>query len=91
MRRLHRVTAAIGLLAFASLPLVAAMPADDAPSPLPVALAQPVVGIADGVAMAPIPGTTPDDPWLSESGLLVLVGTGLIGLASVVRRTSKAM
>ena len=81
MRGLRRLATTIGFLALALLPVAAAVsPDQSAPTAIPVAIAQPVT--------LPLL-TTPGHGVLSDSGLLVLVGSGLIGLASVVRRTTK--
>lgn len=67
----------------ALLPLAAAVSAEPAaaPSPVPVAITQPLA------AMGPLAsGRT---PLLPESGLLMLIGSGLMGLAAIVRRTTR--
>jgi hypothetical protein len=82
MRAMRRAGLTAGLLMTAMLPLAAAVSAQPAaPTPVPVAITQPLV------AMGPLAsGRT---PLLPESGLLVLVGTGLMGLAAIVRRTTR--
>jgi hypothetical protein len=79
MRRLI-VTSA--LLTMALLPVAAAVSAEPAnpTTDVPVAIAQPLVSVN------PFGG---DTPMIPESGLLVLVGSGLMGLASIVRKTTK--
>jgi hypothetical protein len=70
-----------GLLITALLPVAAAVSAEQAASPVPVAITQPLattVPFARGTRL------------VSESGLLLIVGTGLLGLAAVMRRTMKA-
>ena len=75
-----------GLLMVALLPVAAAVSAEPAmpPAPVPMAIAQPLGAL----------GTTASgaigSPMLPESGLMVLVGTGLLGLAAVLRRTTGA-
>ena len=84
MRGMRRVATTTGLLVLALLPVVAAVPPEAAQpaAPMPVAIAQPL-------AVMPSPlGSTPTTV-LPETGLLVLVGAGLMGLAAVVRRTTK--
>jgi hypothetical protein len=65
----------------ALLPLAAAVSAEPAAPPaVPVAITQPLAAIGpfgSGTALLP------------ESGLLLLVGTGLMGLAAIVRRTTR--
>jgi hypothetical protein len=54
---------------------------DRSPQPMPVvAIAQPIA-----VRNAPLPLGSPR---LSEAALLLLVGTGLLGLGAIVRRTT---
>ena len=82
---MRRVVISAGLLVLALLPVVAAVSPEQPPqAPMPVAIAQPL-------AVMPSPLGTPAAPLLPESGLLVLVGTGLMGLAAVVRRTTRAL
>lgn len=72
----------LGLLMTAMLPVAAAVSAEPAmPTPAPVAITQPLVAISASPLFG---GAT-----LPESGLLMLVGTGLMGLAAVVRRTTR--
>jgi len=87
MRGLRKVMTSVGFLSLALLPLIAAVSPEAATSALdalpsgqlPVAIAQP---------LAVMPATTGLNPMLPESGLLVLVGSALLGLAAVVRRTT---
>jgi hypothetical protein len=68
----------------AFLPVAAAVSAEpSSQSPVPVAIAQPLAAI--GPELMPS-----DTPILPESGLLVLVGSALMGLAAIVRRTTKS-
>lgn len=80
MRAMRRAGATAGLLITAMLPVAAAVSAEPA-TPSPVAIAQPLAAIA--------PLGSSETPLLPESGLLLLVGTGLMGLAAVVRRTTR--
>jgi hypothetical protein len=82
MRAMRRVVTTTGLLMMALLPVAAAVSAEPAPTPVPVAIAQPL-----GTGGAEILGRRV--PVLPESGLLVLVGTGLMGLGAIVRRTTR--
>jgi len=83
MRAMRRAGTTAGLLMIALLPVAAAVSAEPASTmPVPVAIAQPL-GTMGTEMLAP---TT---PILPEAGLLVLVGTGLMGLAAIVRRTTK--
>jgi hypothetical protein len=91
MHRLRRVLMPAGLLMVAMLPLLAVVSSTDgAPPPgeppaqagVPVAIAQPLVAI-DRPLM-----TAGEQPLIPESGMLILVGSALLGLASVVRRTT---
>ena len=81
MRAMRRLGITTGLLVMALLPLAAAVSAQPAASTaVPVAIAQPVAAfrpIGSGAAILP------------ESGLLILVGGGLMGLGAVVRRTTR--
>ena len=95
MRDLRRVMTTASLLIVALMPLLAAVPREDAvpaaaalpPSRVPVAIAQPLAAIDRPLVGMPAQGA---QAMLPESGLLVLVGSALLGLASVVRRTTKA-
>jgi hypothetical protein len=83
MRAMRRAVTTAGLLMMAFLPVAGAVAAEPASStPVPVAIAQPLAAI--GAQIVPR-----DTPILPESGLLILVGTGLMGLAAIVRRTTK--
>jgi hypothetical protein len=71
-----------GLLVVALLPVAAAVSAEPtAPPQVPVAIAQPLAVLG--------PLGSSDRPMLPESGLLMLVGTALMGLAAIVRRTTR--
>ena len=63
----------------ALLPVAAAVSAEPAPpAVVPVAIAQPIAAFRVGSAAI-----------LPESGLLILIGTGLMGLAAIVRRATR--
>jgi hypothetical protein len=81
MRRIRRVTTTAGFLFLALLPVAAAVSPETPPSAVPVAITQPLT-----MSLWP---TRDMHPMLPESGLLVLIGGGLMGLAAVVRRTTK--
>ena len=81
MRGIRRAATTAGFLVLALLPVAAAV-SPDAPEPaVPVAITQPVT--------MSLVSTQEGRPVLPESGLLVLVGSGLLGLAAVVRRATK--
>ena len=80
---MRRAATTTGLLMMAFLLVAAAVSAEpSSQTPVPVAIAQPLGAIGPEI----VPG---DTPVLPESGLLLLVGTGLMGLAAIVRRTTK--
>jgi hypothetical protein len=67
----------------ALLPVAAAVSPDAVPpAQVPVAIAQPI-------ASMPLMSARASGRLLSEPGLLVLVGTGLMGLAAIVRRSTR--
>jgi hypothetical protein len=83
MSALRIVVITIGLVTLA-LPVAAtAVPPDPASRPMPVAIAQPLAAMN-----APLRPATASAA-LPETGLLVLVGAGLMGLATIVRRATK--
>jgi hypothetical protein len=83
MRGVRRAAVTIGLLIMALLPVAAAVSPDDAPAAdVPVAITQPIGNFA---VVRPRGAAT-----LPESAMMLLVGGGLIGLASIVRRTTRA-
>jgi hypothetical protein len=92
MRALWSVMMTAGFLVAAVLPIVAAMPSEptapalDPSQRVPVAIAQPLAAMDTGILVA-IP-STPGPARLPESGMLVLVGSALMGLAAVVRKTT---
>jgi len=81
MRAMRRAKVMLGLMTMALLPVAAAVSAEPAAQP-PMAIVQPL-GVLNTAAVASGGAVLP------ESGLLVLVGTGLLGLAAVVRRTTR--
>ncbi len=82
MRGIRRVAVTAGFLVLALLPVAAAVSPEAVPeTAVPVAIAQPLA--------MPLLTKRDAEPILPESGLLVLVGTGLMGLAAIVRRTTK--
>ena len=73
-----------GLLIMALLPVAAVVSAEpSSQAQVPVAIAQPLGAMGSEIVPS-------DTPILSESGLLMLVGTGLMGLGAIVRRTTKS-
>lgn len=83
MRRLWRMTTTTGFMVLALLPVAAAV--------------APVTSVAAGASLVVAPASPPLPPadapapaWrlasFAESGILVLVGTSLLGLAAIVRK-----
>lgn len=72
-----------GVFCLALLPVLAAAAPDAPPNNLHVAIAQPI-----GAAGAPLLSSS-SSPRLFESGILVLVGSGLMALGAVVRRATR--
>jgi hypothetical protein len=95
MRVARRAIIAVGFLSLALLPLMAAVPPETAastlnalpPAQMPVAIAQPLGAMNRGPLVG-VGWNTRAHAMLPESGLLVLVGSALLGLASIVRRTT---
>ena len=93
MRRLRKVITTTGLLGLALLPIGGAVSPDavspvNAPQPrVPVAISQPLAAM-DGGALVARPASPSSDAMLPEPGMLVLVGTALMGLGAIVRRTT---
>jgi hypothetical protein len=84
MRAMRRAATATGLLIMAFLPVAAAVSAEpSSQTQVPVAIAQPLGAISPELVAG-------DTPILPESGLIMLVGTGLMGLAAIVRRVTKS-
>jgi hypothetical protein len=93
MRGMRKVMTTAGFLSLALLPLLAAVSPEAATSAfdaLPAgqvqAIAQPLAAI-DSRPLIGMPVNRSSNPMLPESGLLVLVGSALLGLATMVRRT----
>ena len=93
MRGMRRVITTAGLLVLALVPLAGAVSpepptsVDAAPRRVPVAIARPLAAM-DGASLVAMPSSAVADAMLPESGMLVLVGSALMGLAAVVRRTT---
>ena len=84
MRALRRGALTIGVMISALLPVVAAMTPDrTSPSVVPMAITQPLGRVAANPFAAGEQTRS-----LPEAGLTLLVGSGLLGLAAVVRRTT---
>jgi hypothetical protein len=82
---MRRVTTTAGLLVLALLPIAAAVsPEAGAPTPVPVAITQPLI------TASPVYQAATASPILPESGLLLLVGGGLMALGAVVRKATRA-
>ena len=97
MRGMRRAITTMGFLCLALLPMMAAVPPDTAassldplkPSPMPVAIAQPL-GSMEAGPLAAVGVKTRANAMIPEPGMLVLVGSALLGLATVVRRTTNS-
>lgn len=77
-----RRTGIIVKLLLLALPIAAVASLDAAtPTAVPVALTEPLT--------TPLMSVAREHRLLSDSGLLMLMGSGLLGLAAIVRRTSK--
>ena len=91
MRGLRRLIMTTALLMVALLPIMASVSPEAATaareSTLPVAIAQPLAAM-DGASLVAMPRKDGSAPALPESGMLVLVGSALLGLAALVRRTT---
>jgi PEP-CTERM motif-containing protein len=81
---MRRTALTMGVLLMALLPVTAAVSTDAAtPEDIPVAIAQPIGRITTALGQ---PSAT---PVLPEPGMMILVGSGLLGLATVVRRSTR--
>lgn len=80
---MRRLVIALGFLGLVLLPIAAAALAPDPPPALHVAIAQPIAAVSAPLMPAP------SSPRLSETGLLVLIGSALMGLGTLVRRTTR--
>lgn len=91
MRRMRRLMMTTAMLAIALLPMIAAVSPEAATSAressVSVAIAQPLATM-DGAPLVAVPRQDKSKPMLPESGMLVLVGSSLLGLAALVRRTT---
>ena len=84
MRAMGKVEVTAGLLVIALLPVAAAVPAEPTlPSEVPVAITQPLGAMGTDLLAR-------DGSALPESELLMLVGTGLMGLAAILGRTMRS-
>ena len=80
---MRRAATTIGVLVVALLPMMAAVSPEAASAPeVPVAITQPVANIAKVIGKS----TT---PVLPEAGMIMLVGSGLLGLGTLVRRSTR--
>jgi hypothetical protein len=91
MRQMRNMMVTAGLVLMALIPMAATpsdqpVPPHDQSSPVPVAIAQPLAAMDTGVLVA-IPSRR-SGARLPESGMLVLVGSALMGLAAIVRKTT---
>jgi hypothetical protein len=90
---MRKMITTAGLLGLALMPMLgavspdAASPVNAAPSRMPVAISQPLAAMEGGPLMT-MPSSPANDAMLPEPGMLVLVGSALMGLAAVVRRTT---
>jgi hypothetical protein len=93
MRRMRKAITTAGLLGLALVPMIGAVapeptPPATPPQPrVPVAMAQPLAAM-DRSSIVAMPASSATEALLPESGMLVLVGSALMGLAAVVRRTT---
>jgi len=90
--RQRGTTVTAGFLATALLPLAGAMappaaPAPDPPARVAVAIARPLAAI-DGQPLVSLPPAATRGVRLPEPGLLVLVGSALLGLGTIVRKAT---
>jgi hypothetical protein len=82
MRAKGRAAVTIGVLVLALLPMTAAVARETSATPeIPVAITQPVGDFARilGSSSSSIP----------DAGLIMLVGSGLLGLGAIVRRSTR--
>ena len=92
MRSMRNTLTTLGLFSLALMPLIAAVPPEppnrQRDSALPVAIVQPLAGMEAGPLVF-LPGYNATQPILPESGLLIIVGSAMLGLATIVRRTTR--
>ena len=90
MRGINKLITTAGLLGIALLPALAAVPPDPPATPrdgrIPVAIAQPLAAIDSSPILVVRTGS--GSTKLSEPGMLVLVGSALLGLAAIVRKAT---
>ena len=80
---MRRAATTIGVLVVALLPMMAAVSPEAASAPeVPVAITQPVGNIAKVIGHSAT-------PVLPEAGMIMLVGSGLLGLGTLVRRSTR--
>ena len=80
---MRRAATTIGVLVVALLPMMAAVSPEAASAlEVPVAITQPVANIAKVIGKS----TT---PVLPEARMIMLVGSGLLGLGTLVRRSTR--
>jgi hypothetical protein len=80
---MRRTATTIGVLMVALLPVMAAVSPEAASAPeVPVAITQPVGNLAKVIGQS----TT---PVLPETGMILLVGSALLGLGTIVRRSTR--
>ena len=91
MRAMWKVFMLTVLLVLIALPTVALVPPDQPPSALdsrlPVAMAQPLAA-SDGAPLVQVATPKGSAPMLPESGVLIVIGSALFGLAALVRRAT---
>ena len=88
MRRRKDVAMTAGLLVLIMWTVAAAVSPDRAPASPPLAVVQsPPLAVVQPVLL---PSTLRPAPILGESGMMLLVGSGLIALAALVRRSPPA-
>ena len=81
---MRRTALTMGVLLLALLPVTAAVSTDAAtPDEIPIAITQPIGHITSAFS------TSTGAPLLPDTGMMVLVGSGLLGLATVVRRSTR--
>jgi len=83
MTRMRRTALMIGVLVMA-LPMAATVSTNAAtPDEIPVAITQPIGHISGAL------GPSSAAPVLPETGMMMLVGSGLLGLGTIVRRSTR--
>jgi hypothetical protein len=91
MRGMRKLMMKTAILTVALLPMIAAVSPEAAPSvpdsPVSVAIAQPLAAM-DGAPIVSVRRRGNSSPMLTESGMLVLVGSSLFALAALVRRAT---